>query len=356
MSQLTQTPGNTPLYSVPQDYFPEGCGFWLKLSKGLDKGKNLFFRDSNHGKKTPNNTILFIHGNPECSYSYRKVIRRLLKKISEPIRIVNPDHIGFGLSDQASYEMVCMDHANNLSELVSTLDLQNITMVIHDWGGPIGVGALLKAPTRLKNIIILNSTVFPLSNQGMSYRNYPISWLGWAKTPYIIPNRFWGAFASYAMFVQPKGSIRLLSNMLKYILTAELGKLPKNELNIRSIVRQQFLSKPNVKSSKRLVLQSAFWAHGNVFTDPKIGRRDTKPFYDFIQSNIKPSWGGETNRIGAYAIIGKWDPLGNKDVLRQWSENLPQLRNHISLFPDAGHFIEEIRYKEIADAIIKSIT
>ena len=53
MPQITQIPGNTPLNTVPHDYFPEEYGFWLKLSKGLDKGKKLFFRDSYHGEGNP---------------------------------------------------------------------------------------------------------------------------------------------------------------------------------------------------------------------------------------------------------------------------------------------------------------
>ena len=356
MSQITQIPGNTPVNTIPLDYFPEGHGFWFKLSKGIDKGKKLFFRDTTHGKGTYDNTILFIHGNPECSYSYRKVIDSLVKIISIPVRIVSPDHIGYGLSDQASHEMVCMDHADNLLDLIVKLDLRNITMVIHDWGGPIGVGALLKEPDRLKNLIILNSTVFPLPIYGLSYKNYPLSWLGWAQTPYIIPDRFWGAFASYAMFAQPMSSMKLLFGMLKYIIKAEIGKLPKNEYSIRSVLKQQFLSKSNVKSSKRLVLQSATWGHGNSYSDPKIGRRTTKPFYDFIQKNIKSSWNGNSRRIGVHAVIGRWDPLGKDSVLKQWLQNLPQLENNITLFSDVGHFIEELKYKEIANVILKSIT
>ena len=355
MAHFTKTSGNTPLYQIPKDYYPEDCGFWYVISKGIDKGKKIFFRDSIHGAHKPDDIILFVHGNPECSYSYRRVIKHLINTGKKSIRIINPDHIGFGLSDQASHEMVCMDHAENLLDLITTLDLQNITMIIHDWGGPIGVGALLKNSDRLKNLIILNSTVFPLSNQGLTYKNYPISWLSWAKAPYIIPDRFWGSFASYAMFVKPISSIKLLLGMLKYILMAEIGKLPKEEFRARSVVRQQFLSKHNVRSSKRLVLQSAVWGQGNTYNDPKFGKRSTKPFYDFIQENINLLWSRKFNKIGVHAVIGKWDPLGKKSVLKQWVHHLPQLKNNITLYNEVGHFIEEIKYKEIAHVILKSL-
>lgn len=356
MAHITQGSGNTPLCEIPKDYYPEGCGLWLKISRGIDKGKRLFFRDSTHGRHEPEDVILFVHGNPECSYSYRKVIKHLIMIESKPIRIINPDHIGFGLSDQASHEMVCMDHAENLLELINVLDLQNITMIIHDWGGPIGIGAMLKAPERLKNLIILNSTVFPLSSRGLTYKNYPISWLGWSRTPYIIPDRFWGAFASYAMFINPTGSMKLLLGMLSYIKKAELGILPKDDYKARLVFTQQFLSKSNIKSSKRLVLQSAVWGQGNSYNDPKIGIRSTKPFYDFIQKNIRLSWSTNSNRIGVYGVIGKWDPLGNESVLKQWLNHLPQLKNNLTIFSDVGHFIEEVKYKKIAEVILKSIT
>jgi len=193
-SNISQTPGNTPINVIPLDYFPEKCGFWLELYEGPDKGKKLFFRDSSHGNNGPQKTILFVHGNPECSCTYRKIIKHLIDTAKKPFRIINVDHIGFGLSDRASYQMVCMDHCKNLIQLVNTLNLKNVTLIVHDWGGPIGIGTFIKEFERLSNLVILNSTVFPFPNEGKTYKNYPISWLGWARGPYIIPNRLWGSF------------------------------------------------------------------------------------------------------------------------------------------------------------------
>ena len=50
MLQITKIRGNTPLNNVPYDYFPEGHGFWLKLSKGIDKGKKLVVGDNSNIK------------------------------------------------------------------------------------------------------------------------------------------------------------------------------------------------------------------------------------------------------------------------------------------------------------------
>jgi len=75
---ITQTPGNTPIKTVPPDYFPEGCGFWFKLAEGLDANKKIFFRDSKHRSENPEKTLVFVHGNPENSYTYRKVIKNVI--------------------------------------------------------------------------------------------------------------------------------------------------------------------------------------------------------------------------------------------------------------------------------------
>ena len=355
MPEITQIPGNTPFNTIPLDYYPEGAGYWYEIAKGLDKGKKLFFRDSSHNRGNNEHTILFVHGNPECSYSYRSIIKNLINKCRMPFRIINPDHIGFGLSDQASHQMVCRDHAENLLQLIKTLDLQDITMIIHDWGGPIGIGALIKEPKRLKNLVILNSTVFPISHHGLTYKNYPISWLGWSRTPYIIPNRFWGSFASYALFVKRKSASKLLLNMLKYIILSELGIFPRDFIVARKIYRRQFNSKQNVKSSKRLVLQSSVWAQGNAYKDFYLGRRNTSDFYRFIQNHIGEFWGPKNQNIGVKAILGGWDPLAKREVVKQWIDALPQLKGNVQVFPNEGHFIEEFKYIEIANSIIQLI-
>jgi pimeloyl-ACP methyl ester carboxylesterase len=350
--RISQTPGNTPIKKIPQDYFPEGCGFWFKLSEGLDANKKMFFRDSKHGNGDSNRVILFIHGNPENSYTYRKIIKHIIANAKKPYRIVAVDHIGFGLSDQATYEMVCMDHANNLYQLVKYLDLNNITLVIHNWGGPIGIGAFLKEPKRVKNLIILNSTVFPMPAVGLTYQNYPGLWLYWARGPKIIPNRLWGAFAAFSIFAKPMKPTILFIKMIFSILAKELGIFKRNEKIAQKIFRSQFKIKSNILSSKRLVLQTIKWGHGNTYIEPQLGKRDTSSFYTFIQDNISKYWGLNGQNIGVRAIFGKWDPSAKPEVIEQWIAHLPQLKGHVKIFKGLGHFIEETKPKEIANEII----
>jgi pimeloyl-ACP methyl ester carboxylesterase len=246
-----------------------------------------------------------------------------------------------------------MDHARNLLELVKYLDLRNITLVVHDWGGPIGIGALLKETERISNLVILNSTVFPIPKNGMTFETYPIDWLGWCYTPYIIPDKFWGNFAAYAIFTNPNKPIPLLSNMVKNIALMERDIYQNTHSIAQRVFKTQFNSKMNVKSSKRLVKQTKFWGYGNKYTEPQLGKRDTSQFYHMIQESITMAWGPKGDNIGIKALIGRWDPLGQNAVLEQWIEYLPQLKGNIQIFQNTGHFIEEKKYKEIADAILE---
>ena len=350
--KIIQSPGNNPIKNVPIDYFPEGCGFWFEISEGLDAKKKMFFRDSTHGSGNPEDILVFIHGNPENSYTYRKVIKNLIEYAKKPFRIVAMDHIGFGLSDQATYEMVCMDHANNLLQLVDYLDLRNVTLIIHDWGGPIGIGAFLKVPERVLNLVILNSTVFPMPKTGMTYQNYPGSWVNWARGPKIIPNRLWGSFAAFTIFCKPMNPTKLFIKMLFSILTKELGIYQKNQKIAQKIFKKQFKPKLNTLSSKRLVRQTPFWGYGNTYNEPQLGIRDTLPFYSFIQNNISDLWGLNGQKVGVRAIFGDWDPSAKPEVIEQWLTHLPQLEGHVKVFKGFGHFIEETKPREIADQII----
>ncbi|KKL28406.1 hypothetical protein LCGC14_2375460 [marine sediment metagenome] len=353
-SNSKSIPSNTPVSAVPSDYYPPACGFWYEIKGGIDAGKKLFYRDSNHGGDTPKETIVFIHGNPESSYTYRNVIEHLKNSANKPFRIIATDHIGFGLSDQASFEMVCMDHANNLKELIDFLDLKKVILIVHDWGGPIGIGCFLKVPDRVSNLVILNSTVFPFPKTGMTYENYPSKQLPWTNIPKIIPNNLWGAFASYAIFYNPEDPQELISTLPNLLATArDTGAFMENENSTQKFFREQFGSEKNVMSSKRLVLQTEFWGTGNTYEEPNLGERDTTPFYRFIQDNIRKNWGPNGQNIGVRAVLGKWDPSAKDEVIQQWKNNLPQLEGYVKTFEKAGHFIEEIEPEAIANSILE---
>ncbi len=350
---IVASKGNSPIKSVPQDYYPDGSAGWFVIPKGIDAGKKLFFFDHTKGEAPLKATLLFVHGNPECSYTYRKVIKETMQRSSGKIRIVAMDHIGFGLSDQAGFEMVDMHHAANLLQLVQYLDLKNIVLVVHDWGGPIGIGTLLREPHRVKGLVVLNSTVFPIPKDGLTYENYPMPLFSWASTPNFIRDSAWKNSSAYAIIAKPSSSkVLIILKTLWYQVRASIGWYPKKEREAQKVFSAQFKSRKNTKSSKRMVRQTPVWGHGYVYEDPTEGTQDNREFYQFIQKNITPQWGPEGMNIKVKALFGTWDPLAKKEVIDQWEKALPQLKGNIQKFEGVSHFVEEHRPIEIAEAIL----
>jgi len=101
--------------------------------------------------------ILFVHGNPTWSFYWRHAIRRF----SERYRCIAVDHIGCGLSDKpAHYPYRLAQHVANIEKLALSLDLRRITLVLHDWGGPIGLGFASRQRERIARMLLLNTSAF----------------------------------------------------------------------------------------------------------------------------------------------------------------------------------------------------
>lgn len=341
---------NSPLRRPPPDYFPPGSGRWFEIPSGKDAGKKLFYYDYIIGEGEPQATVFFVHGNPECSYTYRH-IRDALIQSQAPIRLIAVDHIGYGLSDRADFEMVEIHHAENLRQLVTHLDLNDLTLVIHDWGGPIGVQSFTPEPQRVKNLLLMNTTIFPMPPDGFTYLNYPVSWLPWSVAPKLIPNGLWGGVAAYVVpHAKPQTTFKFLGNTLLYALRhgLKLFKLGTPEY----VFSQMLRSRANVKSSKRLVLQTPVWGTGWEYHDPRYGPQDNRPAYKTMQEMVRRNWGRGGQNIKATACFGRWDACGKPSVEQQWRDTLPQLEGHVHSFDDIGHFIEEYKGPEMARSIL----
>jgi len=101
--------------------------------------------------------ILFVHGNPTWSFHFRDLVRGL----SDSHRSIAPDHIGCGMSDKPQHYDYCLRrHIDNLEQLVLRLDLNRITLVVHDWGGPIGLGVALRHMRRFQRFVLFNTAAF----------------------------------------------------------------------------------------------------------------------------------------------------------------------------------------------------
>jgi len=152
--------------NLPQELRSEYpfIGKTLKLSNGFD----LHYVDEDEGSPGDSssanaNPILMVHGNPTWSYYYRN----LAKGLKSNHRVIIPDHIGCGLSSKPQkYTYSLRDHIDNLKELFDseikpkmTSD-QKLNIIVHDWGGAIGLGLAGEIPDDIGKVVILNTAAF----------------------------------------------------------------------------------------------------------------------------------------------------------------------------------------------------
>jgi haloalkane dehalogenase len=105
--------------------------------------------------------ILFVHGTPTWSFEYRHLIAALRGRH----RCIAPDHLGFGLSSRPrGFAYTPEAHAATLREFVDALGLDRFTLVVHDFGGPIGLPLALDRPSRVTRVIIMNSWAWPIDD------------------------------------------------------------------------------------------------------------------------------------------------------------------------------------------------
>jgi pimeloyl-ACP methyl ester carboxylesterase len=99
-------------------------------------------------------TLLFVHGTPSWSFDYRNIV----KDLSRSYRCIAIDHIGFGLSDKpAHFDYSTQNHSKTLEKFILDKQLSNLTLVVHDFGGPIGLNFAIQHPERVDQLVILNS-------------------------------------------------------------------------------------------------------------------------------------------------------------------------------------------------------
>jgi len=115
-------------------------------------GYNLSYLDEGQGRP-----IVMLHGNPTWSFYYR----RLIPLLQDSYRIIVPDHLGCGLSDKPQDYNYCLQtHIDNIEKLLAHLNIEKFSLVVHDWGGAIGMGLAARRPERLGSIVVLNTAAF----------------------------------------------------------------------------------------------------------------------------------------------------------------------------------------------------
>jgi haloalkane dehalogenase len=119
--------------------------------------------------------IVCVHGNPTWSFAFRRIVRAF----SPRHRVVALDHLGCGLSDKPrDWDYTLRAHAENLHALVVELGLEDVTLVMHDWGGAIGMGFARRASERVSRMLVMNSAAFPSTHMPWRIRACRVPLIG----------------------------------------------------------------------------------------------------------------------------------------------------------------------------------
>ena len=254
--------------------------------------------------------VVMLHGNPTWSFYYRHLVKRL----SPDYRTIVPDHMGCGFSDKPDakdYRYNLQSRVADLDALITHLDLkEKITLVVHDWGGMIGLAWALDHLDRIHRIVITNTSGFLLPRE----KKFPLRlWLLKYLAPFAVPAVQAGnIFAKSALYMAPRHP---LSKQIKQGLIA-----PYNSWNNR-IATLKFVQ------------------------DIPICPRDES--YDLVKSvddNLHL-----LKNIPMMILWGRHDFVFDLSFLKEWQRRFPNLPVH--LFEDAGHYLFEDKPNETAKLI-----
>ncbi|MBU2870893.1 alpha/beta fold hydrolase [Colwellia sp. E2M01] len=266
----------------------------------------------NEGQGSP---VVMVHGNPSWSYYYRNLVSQL----SENHQCIVPDHIGCGLSDKPDdngYDYTLANRIDDLEALLEHLDVkENITLVVHDWGGMIGMGYAARYPERIKRLVILNTAAFHLPK---TKKLPPALWLGRNTFIGTVLVRGFNAFSGIASCIGVKRK-----------------PMPKA---VREAYVAPFNSWKNRISTLRFIQDIPL----------KEGDRN----YQLV-SDISDSLDKFTN-LPMLICWGLKDFVFDKHFLKVWQERFPQAKVHA--FDDCGHYILEDASDEVVPLINEFIT
>ena len=161
MSDAVRTPDEA-LAGLPDFPFPPHYRNW--------DGLRLAHRDEGDGPP-----VVFFHGEPTWSFLWRKVIPPVR---DAGFRCLAPDLPGFGASDKPiDFDWYSYDrHAAAAGALFEELDLRQATVVVHDWGGPIGLRLAVEQPDRVAQMVILDTGLFTgrqrMTDAWITFRNF----------------------------------------------------------------------------------------------------------------------------------------------------------------------------------------
>ena len=243
--------------------------------------------------------ILFVHGTPTWSFLYRHLVARLAPRH----RVVAVDHLGFGLSDKpaaAPYEP--RDHARRLVALLDSLDLTGVTLVVHDFGGPIGLAAALARPERIDRLVLFNTWMWSVADDPAIARAGKVvgGWLG-----------------------------RLLYRHLNFPVKVLMPKVMGDRSVLTPAVHRHYAA-PLGTPDERM----GTWACARALLD-------AGPWYEELWSQR-----GSLRGMPMLLLWGMRDPTFGPSYLDRWRREFPTAQVHG--VATSGHFVPEEAAAEVA--------
>ena len=269
-------------------------------------GLRMHYLDEGHG-----DTVIMLHGNPNWSYYYRN----LVKSLRNQYRCLVPDHIGCGLSDKPGDDRYEYSLARRVADLGKWLDhcgaTNNLTLVVHDWGGMIGMAYATEHPERIRRLVILNTGAFHLP------KAKPVPW-----------------------------QLKLARSPLGALLVRGFNAFSRGA--VKSCVTRNPMSKEV----------------GDAYCAPYDSWSNRIAVHRFVQDiPLKPGDGGYDliTKVGSRLELLKSVPMfigwGDKDFvfdehfLKEWLARFPNAERHT--YPDCGHYILEDASEELIPLIAK---
>ena len=253
--------------------------------------------------------VVMVHGNPTWSFYYRQLVEALRGER----RCVVPDHVGMGLSDKPGddrYPYTLARRVDDLEELLAGLGVErDVTLVVHDWGGMIGMAWAARHPDAIARLVILNTAAFPLP----SGRSFHLP-LRFTRTPLggLLVRRF-NAFAEVASRV-----------------CVTRRRLPED---VRAAYCAPYDTEANRIATLRFVQDIPLSASDPAYA---IVERTADRLHLFRDTPTRIFWGEK-------------DFVFDAPFLEEWERRLP--RAEVTRFSDCGHYVLEDAAEEIVPAV-----
>ncbi|RLB52674.1 MAG: alpha/beta hydrolase [Deltaproteobacteria bacterium] len=243
--------------------------------------------------------VVMVHGNPSWSFYYRDLVLALRGQY----RTIVPDHIGCGRSDKpddSRYEYTLERRVQDLGKLIDSLGLDKVTLVLHDWGGMIGMTWATQNPERVERLVLLNTSAFPLPES----KPFPMQ-IALARTPGL------GTILVRGLNAFSKGAVKYCVTRTKMSKEVAAGYLEPYDSWENRIAVQRFVEDiPLTKSHPT-------WPLINATADKLQG----------------------LHGVPMLLLWGMKDFVFDVHFLDEWIRRFPDAEVH--RFDDAGHYILE---------------